>query len=299
MNKIIFDLIIFVILSRIPILNIFVGYLVYRFAFKNGIKKTKTLVFVGSAILLVIDRFYLISIMSIGFALCSYFFIKLSNKFEFNFRILILIFGMLIFINMFFYKVIYNVDNVTAKEIYKIYNQHKQQFQSEFDRLEFENPDIDFEQMYKSVIDYSVTVLPGTIFAYIFLGNFLAIFVFYYNFLMQKDLFEFGIPNLKKYYVNDNMVWFFIIIFAVNIFLQNNFIHNNVLEYMIPNLMIIFLGIYFLQGILICMYFLRKINFYLPIFIVIVLLFFMLISFIGVFDIWFDYRKIRTKNKEI
>ncbi|HPN30036.1 MAG TPA: DUF2232 domain-containing protein [bacterium] len=299
-----FYVFVYLLTGMFPGLNFIGGYITYKIIYKSGIKKAALFVAFVSAIIFLLTDFGLIGALSALFGAGSLLMVAFAGSAGFNKRIIIIPLILFFIIAIFKYEIIFNAADSLSGSVLKHYEANKDVVNKQI-RSIVSKPDsiIDAEDFFKSNLKLFVKIFPGILCGYIFAGVIMNCYLLKF-FLNKNSRLKTEVakndfiqaPDFSGFYFNDNIIWIFILSFAGMLFAKKIEPAHTVCF----NIIIAAFVVYYFQGVFIASYYLKKINFYLPLTVLILLPLFFMTSVVGISDIWFDYRKIRNiKNKNI
>ena len=283
-----------IICAQIPVLQIINAVLVYKYIDKFGKKQGFFYCFVQLIIIYFLtttEEQVLISLITIALIVSAYY-IKINNENSkiFNATLLKSAILAVVFLFVLNYKVIFNLNDVYKQKTLVFFEKQKKEVIEKLSNDNI-NQQIELEQLFEKNINIFFNVLPGIIIGYIFLSIYIAYLIFSYGKIQQQPTVD-AAPNILFHYFSDHLVWLFILGFAADLFINDNLLIKKILL----NILFFMNCIYYIQGSIVSAFYLKKINFYLPLFFVITIPFFFLVIVIGISDIWIDFRKIRKQK---
>ena len=299
-----FYVFVYLLTGMFPGLNIICGYITYKIIYKSGLKKAALFVAFVSAIMFILTDFGLIAALSALFGAGSLLMVVLAESVRFNKRIIIIPLLLFFIIVIFKYEIVFNASGVLSKSVLKHYEANRDVINKQITGIASKKDTIiDAEDFFKSNLKLFIKIFPGILCGYIFAGILINCYLLKFFLDKNSSKKKEGIindfiqaPDFSGFYFNDNIIWIFILSFAGMLFAKKIEPAYTVCF----NIIIAAFVVYYFQGVFIASYYLKKINFYLPLTVLILLPLFFMTSVIGISDIWFDYRKIRNvKNKNI
>ncbi|MBP7652653.1 DUF2232 domain-containing protein [Candidatus Dependentiae bacterium] len=257
---------IFLLIGMFPGLNLVNGYITYKVINKFGFQKAGLFTVLTGVILLLVTDFGFIGIISALFGISSLLMILFQKKLNFNKRIFFVSVLLILIIMIFKFEVIFNYKGKLSERLFSYYSANKNQLNEQLKNISADrnNDEIfDSEEFFRKNLNLFVKVFPGIVISYFVSGILISAYLFYYL-LYKSSLLKSGLKNIEHaiqdftdYFINDHIIWIFIITFAGVLFTQK----MEYSYYIFLNIMIVLLVLYYFQGICVLSYYLKKINF--------------------------------------